>query len=81
MLLQDNTCMFSHRRATTTCASMRAAVLFIDAKRLVGDDTFSDLVMVEARHLFRRSSWRHWSWPAAARYGGCSKPYGSFYIF
>jgi hypothetical protein len=40
------------RHATTTCASLRAAGLFIDSQSLVGDGAFSDLAMVEAQRLF-----------------------------
>ena len=66
------------RRGTEACASLRAAGLFIDSQSHVldenpVDDAFSDLALVEARRLFRRSSWRLWSWAVAARYGGCRK--------
>jgi hypothetical protein len=73
MLVQDSTGTFPGRHATMTCASLRAAGLFIDSQSLFGDGAFSDLAMVEARRLLRCSSWRRWSWAAAARYGGCRK--------
>ena len=38
-----------------------AAGLFIDSQSLVGDDAFSDLAMMEARHIFRHSSRRRLS--------------------
>jgi hypothetical protein len=37
---------------------MCATGMFIDSQSLVGDGAFSDLAMVEAQHLFRRSSQR-----------------------
>jgi hypothetical protein len=40
------------RRATSTCASLRATWLFIDSQSLVGDDAFLDLAMVEAQRFF-----------------------------
>ena len=55
ILVQDSTGTSPGRRATTTCAFLRAAGLFIDSQSLVGDGAFSDLAMVEARRLFRRS--------------------------
>ena len=55
ILVQDSTGTSPGRRATTTCALLRAAGLFIDSQSLVGDGAFSDLAMVEARRLFRRS--------------------------
>ena len=39
-------------------AQLIAAGLLIDSQSLVGDGAFSDLAMMEARRLFRRSSWR-----------------------
>jgi hypothetical protein len=43
-----------HRRhATSTCALLLAAGLFIDLQSLVGDGAFLNLAMVEARCLFQ----------------------------
>jgi hypothetical protein len=61
------------RRATSTCASLLAAGLFIDSKSLVGNGASLDLAMVEARRLFRRVSRRCWSVAAAASFGECRK--------
>jgi hypothetical protein len=72
ILFQDNTGT-PGRRATTTCALLHAAGLFIDSQSLVGDGAFSDLAMVEVRRLFQRSSRRHWSWAVASRYGSYMK--------
>ena len=58
ILVQDNTGTSFGRRATATCASLRAAGLFIDSQSLAGDSAFSDLTMVEARCIFRCSSRR-----------------------
>jgi hypothetical protein len=57
-----------------------AVGLFIDSKSLIGDGASLDLAMVEAKHLFRRASRRHWSVVAAARCE-CRKNYGWFYSF
>jgi hypothetical protein len=73
ILVQDSTRTSPGRRAIATCVLLRAARLFIDSQSLVGDGAFSNLAMVEARRLFRRSSRRCWSWATAAR-GGCRKP-------
>jgi hypothetical protein len=54
-------------------SSLLAAGLFIDSKSLVGDGASLDLAMVEARHLFRRTSQRRWSVAAAASFGECGK--------
>jgi hypothetical protein len=62
ILVQDSTGTSPGRRATVTCVSLRAAGLFIDSQSLVGDGAFSDLAMVETRHLFRCSSRRCWSY-------------------
>jgi hypothetical protein len=48
--------------------------LFIDSQSLVGDGALSNLGMVEARRLSRRSYQGRWSWAAAALYGGCRNP-------
>jgi hypothetical protein len=61
-LVQDSIGTSPGRRATTTCASLHAAGLFIDSQSLFGDGAFSDLALVEARRLLRRSSWRRWRW-------------------
>jgi hypothetical protein len=50
--IQDNTWTSSGQCATTTCASLRAAGLFIDSQSLVGDGALLDLAMVEARRFF-----------------------------
>jgi hypothetical protein len=71
ILVQDNTGTSPGRRATATSALLRAAGLFIDSQSLVGDGVCLDLAMVEARCPFRRASRRHWSWAAAAGFGGC----------
>jgi hypothetical protein len=55
VLVQDSTGTSPSRRATTTCASLRAAGLFIDLQSLVGDCAFLDLAMVEARRFFWRA--------------------------
>ena len=60
-----------HEDVSGRPASLRAASLFIDSQILVRDCAFSDLVMVEAQYLFRRSS----------RHGGYKKSKGSFCIF
>jgi hypothetical protein len=59
---------FPGRRATQTCASLLATGLFIDSQRLVGDGASLDLAMVEVRHLFQLSSWRHKSLAVAASF-------------
>ena len=43
ILVQDSTGTSPGRRATATCALLRAAGLFIDSQSLVGDGAFSDL--------------------------------------
>ena len=73
ILVQDSTGTSPGRRATATRALLRAAGLLINSQSLVGDGVFSDLAMVEARRLFRRSPRRRWSWATAAGYGGCRK--------
>jgi hypothetical protein len=40
ILVQDNTGTSSDQRATTTCALVFAAVLFIKSKSIVGDGAF-----------------------------------------
>jgi hypothetical protein len=42
ILVQDSMGMSPGRRATTTCALLRAAGLFIDSQNLVGDGVFLD---------------------------------------
>jgi hypothetical protein len=37
---------------------LRAAGLFIESQRLIGDVAFLDLEMVEARRFFWRALWR-----------------------
>jgi hypothetical protein len=54
VLVQDSTETSPGRRATTTCALLRAAGLFIDSQSLVGDGAFLNLAMVEARRFFWR---------------------------
>jgi hypothetical protein len=49
ILVEESTRHPPGRRATTTCASLRAACLFTDSQSVVGDGAFSDLAMVEAR--------------------------------
>jgi hypothetical protein len=73
-LVQDSTRTSPSRRAITTCASLRAASLFIDSQSLVGNGALLDSEMVEARCFFRRVSRRRQSWTAAAGFGGCRKP-------
>jgi hypothetical protein len=72
-LVQGSTGMFPGQRATSTCALLLAAGLFIDSQSLVGDGAFLDLAMEEARRLFQRVSWRCWSVAAAASFGECRK--------
>jgi hypothetical protein len=70
-LVQDSTGTFLDRRATTTCALLHAAGLFINSQSLVGDSASSDLTMVEARRLFERLFRRLWSLAVAASFGEC----------
>jgi hypothetical protein len=72
ILVQDITRMSPGRRTTTTCAFLRATSLFIDSPSLIGDDTFLDLAMMEARRFFRHASRRRWWWVAAV-FSGCRK--------
>jgi hypothetical protein len=51
-----------HRHATTTCASLLEADIFINSQSLVGDCASLDLESVKARRFFqrlpRRRRWR-----------------------
>jgi hypothetical protein len=60
-------------KGKASCASLLTAGLFIDSKSLVGDGVSLDLAMVEARHLFQRTSRWRWSLAAAASFGECGK--------
>jgi hypothetical protein len=63
------------RHATSTCAPLRAAGLFIDSQSFVGDDIPLDLVMVEPQRLFQRrlggvGFWRRpLAWASAGNLG------------
>jgi hypothetical protein len=72
-LIQCNTGTFPGRRATATCALLRATGLFIDSQSLVGDGASLDLAMVEARRLFQCLSWRCWSLAAVSNFSECRK--------
>jgi hypothetical protein len=72
-LVQCSTGTFPGRRATSTCALLHAAGMFIDSQSLVGDGASLDLAMVEAHPLFQRSFWRCWSLAAAGSFGECRK--------
>jgi hypothetical protein len=52
ILVQESTGMSPGQRATTTCALLLAAGLFIDSQSLFGDGAYLDLAMVEVRRLF-----------------------------
>jgi hypothetical protein len=52
ILVQDGIGIFPGRRATTTCALLLAAGLFIDSQSLVGENGSLDLAMMKARRLF-----------------------------
>jgi hypothetical protein len=67
-LVQDSTGTSPDRRAIATCASLRAAGLFIDSQSRFGNDAFSNLAMVKVWCLLQCSSWQRWRWAAAARY-------------
>jgi hypothetical protein len=62
------------QRATSTCASLLAAGLFIDSQSLIDNGALLDLAMVEARRLFRRESRRRWCLVAAAGFSKYMKP-------
>lgn len=53
ILVQDSMGTSLGRHATSTCASLLAAGLFIDSQSLIGDGALLDLAMVEVWHLFQ----------------------------
>jgi hypothetical protein len=55
-LVQGSTGTSPGRRATTTCALLLVAVLFINSQSLIGNGAFLDLAMEEDRRLFQRAS-------------------------
>jgi hypothetical protein len=62
------------RRATAICVLLLAAGLFTDSKSLIDDGVSLDLVMVEARRLFRCPSRGRWSLATVTGFGECRKP-------
>jgi hypothetical protein len=73
ILIQDSMGTSLGRHATTTCASLLGAGMFIDSQSLIGDGTILNLAMVEARRFFQCPSRRPWRWVAATGYGICRK--------
>jgi hypothetical protein len=58
ILVRDNTRTSPGRRATTICALLRSASMFIDSQSLVGNGVCLDPTMVEARRpLWQASRW------------------------